>query len=87
MRRLIRVRGLLWTMLSLPGLAIGQTPATAARPPEVWAIVVGIGDYPNPAIPDSPTSVRDAQAVHRWIRQAGWDRQHQVLLSLSLIHI
>jgi WD40 repeat protein/uncharacterized caspase-like protein len=81
MRRLIRVRGLLWTMLSLPGLAIGQTPATASRPPEVWAIVVGIGDYPNPAIPDSPTSVRDAQAVHRWIRQAGWDRRHQLLLS------
>ena len=87
MRRLVRVRDLFRAMLPLPclmsGLAMGQTPATATRPPEVWAIVVGIGDYRHPAIPDSQTSLRNAQAVHRWIRQAGWDRRHQVLLSDS----
>jgi WD40 repeat protein/uncharacterized caspase-like protein len=85
MRRQIRVRGLFWAMLSWPsltsGLAIGQPPVLDERPPEVWAIVVGIGDYQQPAIVDGQTSVRDAQAVHRGIRQAGWDRQHQLLLS------
>ncbi len=85
MRRRIRVRGLFWGMLSWPcltsGLAIGQPPALDGRPPEVWAIVVGIKDYQHPAILGSQSSVRNAQAVHRGIRQAGWDRRHQLLLS------
>jgi WD40 repeat protein/uncharacterized caspase-like protein len=63
------------------GRASGQPAATPARPPEVWAIVVGIGDYANPAIPDGRSSVRDAQAVRRWMQRAGWDNRHQLLLS------
>src|SRR5262249_28042779 len=63
------------------GRASGQPPAAPARPPEVWAIVVGIGDYADPAIPDGRTAARDAQAVRRWMQQAGWDNRHQLLLS------
>ena len=47
------------------GRAFGQSPPPADRPPEVWAIVVGVDDYTNPAIPDGRTSVRNAQQVRR----------------------
>src|SRR5438132_1088253 len=62
--------------------APGQTPQPARRP-EVWAIVVGIGDYIHPAIPDSRTAGRDAQTVRQWLRRAGWDDRHQLLLTDS----
>ena len=63
------------------GRAFGQAFTPAARPPEVWAIVVGVDDYTNPAIPDGRTSVRNAQQVRASIQRAGWDDRHQVLLS------
>jgi serine/threonine protein kinase/WD40 repeat protein len=57
--------------------------ASPARRPEVWAIVVGIGDYRHPAIPDSRTAEQDAQGVRQWLRRAGWDDRHQLLLTDS----
>src|SRR5262249_5554709 len=68
--------------LSLP--AAGQPPAVPAAPrqPEVWAIVVGVGDYAQASRWNSPTPAHDAEKVLRWIRQAGWDDgRHQLLLS------
>ncbi|MGP0064270.1 MAG: caspase family protein [Isosphaeraceae bacterium] len=85
MRRASSVRRLFRVLLPLlwmaSGHARGQAPAPVDRPPEVWAILVGVDDYTNPAIPDSRTSVRNAQEIRRWIRRAGWDDRHQVLLS------
>ena len=85
MRRPLRVRGLLRGMLLLLCLAscraIGQSPPPADRPPEVWAIVVGIDNYTDPAMPDGRTPVRNAQRVRRWIQRTGWGDRHQLLLS------
>ena len=64
---------LLWS-----GLASGQSPS---RPPEVWAIIVGVGNYAHSAIPDRPAPARDANRIQQWIAQAGWDDRHQILLS------
>jgi WD40 repeat protein len=87
MRQSIRLPALFLTMISVlcvvSGHATGQTPAPVARAPEVWAILVGIGDYKNAAIPDSQTAVRNARAVQGWMRQAGWEPHNQVLLSDS----
>ncbi len=69
MRRPTRVRSVMRAILLsacvASGLAFGQGATPAARPPEVWAIVVGVDDYANPAIPDGRTSVRNAQQVRR----------------------
>src|SRR5205807_2432877 len=34
-----------------------------ARAPELWAIVVGVGDYEDQAIPKSETAAREADAL------------------------
>jgi WD40 repeat protein/uncharacterized caspase-like protein len=85
MRKTIRVHALFWTMFGWPwlmsGPATGQAPAPAERRPEVWAIIVGIGDYTQPDITDSRTAVPNAQGVRGWLGRAGWDPRHQVLLS------
>ncbi len=82
MRRPMWVRGLLWVSLTSPllvtGLAWEQAPS---RPPKVWAIVVGVGNYGSPAIVDRRTPVRDANLIYRWIGLAGWDERHRILLS------
>jgi WD40 repeat protein/uncharacterized caspase-like protein len=79
MRRRIRLLAswaLLIGLCLTSGVAIARAPG-AERRPEVWAIGVGIGEYANPAIPGR-TSLPDPEAVLRWIRQAGWDRRHQL---------
>ena len=48
-------------------------PRRAKRPPQVWAIVIGIDNYTDPAIPDSQTAADNAQSVVQWFRAAGWD--------------
>src|SRR5262245_2788911 len=86
MRRPMWIGGLLWATswpYLMSGFAAAQTPsvpATPVRRPEVWAIVVGVGNYITPEIPDSQSAVRDAGAVRQWIQRAGWDEQHQLLL-------
>lgn len=56
--------------------------APAARQPQLWAVIVGINDYPDPAITDSKQAVKNANKLHAWFREtAGWDREHVLLLS------
>jgi WD40 repeat protein/uncharacterized caspase-like protein len=76
----------LGAILLLLGLAsdraFAQAPGPADRPPEVWAIAVGIDDYTNPAIPDSRTSsVRNARRILESIRTTERDPGHQILLT------
>jgi WD40 repeat protein/uncharacterized caspase-like protein len=84
MNRTRWVRNGLWvllvTWLMCPA-APGQPPLPPARRPDVWAIVVGVGNYAHAAIPDSRTTPRDAGEVLRWIRRAGWAGRQQLLLS------
>ena len=48
------------------GLAQSRSRRPAsARPPEVWAIVVGIDNYSNAAIPDGKTRSRNASGSDR----------------------
>ncbi len=61
-------------------LSAGVARSQPARGPEVWAIVVGVDDYENPAIPDGRSATRSSQEVLRWFRRAGWDASHQLLL-------
>ena len=84
MRRPMWVLGLFWASLTLTvlvsGLVRGQAPS---RRPEVWSIVVGVGNYTHSAIPVRPAPARDANRIHQWIKQAGWDDGHRILLSDS----
>ncbi len=60
--------------------AMAQEKPSSARRPELWAIIVGIGDYPDPRILDSETAADQAAKVLRWFRGADWDENHQLLL-------
>jgi WD40 repeat protein len=79
-----RILAIGWLWASLwPGLipaALGQEQAPSRRPPQLWAIIVGVGNYRDPAILDSPSAPDQAGAVLRWFRSAGWDESHQLLL-------
>ena len=48
--------------------------------PEVWAIVAGVDDPGSPALPEGRSATRSSQEVLRWLRRAGWDPSHQLLL-------
>ena len=83
MRRPKTVCGRFWLLFLpflAPAFASAQGPLGAPRRPEVWAIVVGVGDYKDPAIRGSATAAPNAGEVFQWIRQAGWDSQHLLLL-------
>lgn len=78
-----------WAHISLGLLVLGlygtpgrsQQAKTGVRRPEVWAVVVGIGDHDDPTIAGGKTSVREANSVLRWLRgPAGWDRSHSLFL-------
>ena len=59
-----------------------KKPAAPTRAPELWAIVVGVDDYDDPAIGDLQTSSRQTTAMLQWLRAtAGWNRAHLLLLS------
>src|SRR5262249_41862814 len=85
MRRPTWIRAPLWPislplLMSAPGS--GQSPSSppSARRPEIWAIVVGVGEYEDPRLLDSPAAARNADNVVQWIRRAGTDRRHQLWL-------
>ena len=65
----------------------GLVPAQAqVRPsplprPQVWTIVIGVGNYRDNSFPDSKTATPNASEVLQWFRRAGWDSDHQLLLS------
>ena len=53
----------------------------ADRPPTLWALVVGIDAYQDPAIPACHGAEADAQALARWLADtAGWGDDHTLLL-------
>jgi WD40 repeat protein len=53
-----------------------------ARPPQLWAIVIGIDAPIDPAIPKTQTSVEQADRLARWLGGvAKWDRSHILLLT------
>jgi WD40 repeat protein/uncharacterized caspase-like protein len=87
MRRMHRPGSLLCLLFTVAcftsSRALGQPAAPAGRPPEVWAIIAGINDYPNAAVPAGRTAVQNAQKVRQWIQRIGWDNQHQVFMSDS----
>jgi len=80
MRRPTRFRGVLCVAILV---SAGVVPASAQAPrrPEVWAIVVGVDQYEHVPSAKSRTAVRSANQVRQWMRQAGWDQAHQLLLS------
>ncbi|QEH33813.1 WD domain, G-beta repeat [Aquisphaera giovannonii] len=61
-------------------LRAGADDAAPGRPPQVWAVVVGIGKYSDPAIPEHRSAPTQAAQMVQWFRQAGWDERHQLLL-------
>ncbi len=73
-----------WLLAILAGAIVGWSTAADAprqtkRPPQLWAIVIGVENYVDPAIPDSPTAADHAQNIVQWFRAAGWENQKQLL--------
>ncbi len=60
--------------------ARAQNAPTSTRRPEVWAITVGVGRFDRGNLPESAEPARDATRVHQWIRRAGWDERHVLLV-------
>jgi WD40 repeat protein len=79
MRPKVLMIGWLWASL-LPGLPAAMAQEKPPpRKPELWSIIVGIGNHRDPKIPDSPAAEQQAAAVLQWFRAAGWDESHQLL--------
>ncbi len=71
-------------LLQVPATA--QTPRTSSpvRRPQIWAIIVGVGNPLDPKIraQSSRETVQQASDVLRWFtRVAGWDRRNLLLLT------
>jgi WD40 repeat protein/uncharacterized caspase-like protein len=62
-----------------PGFA--QERAAALPRPQVWTIVIGVGNYRDNSFLDSKTAAQNASEVLQWFRRAGWESDHQLLLS------
>ena len=60
--------------------AIRAQPPAPAHAPQLWAIVIGISNYNDPQINDSPQASDQAGMVVQWFRAAGWEDSHQLLL-------
>jgi len=62
-------------------------PAVAATPPAPkvagrWAVVIGVGEYENKAIPRLRYAARDAQAMYDFLTtQGGYPKQNVILLT------
>ena len=58
-----------------------STDEPKARATEVWAIVIGVDQYRDEAIPPCRGAVRDAGAVAHWLEEsAGWGGDHVLLI-------
>jgi WD40 repeat protein len=80
MRPKVLLMGWLWASLLpvLPTAMARENPSS--RKPELWSIIIGIGNYRDAKITDSPAAAQQAVAVLQWFRAAGWDESHQLLL-------
>jgi WD40 repeat protein/uncharacterized caspase-like protein len=85
-KRLLLVVGLLaviaWT-------GTGSRPAAqeanrSARRPRIWAVVVGIDRYVDPAIPDGRANVKNAGQLLQWFFEVGGLERGQALLLADL---
>ena len=66
-----------YSLLCLAALLASSELAVAADQPTAWAVVVGIDDYDDPAIPRCPGAAADAREIQRWlVGQAGWPANH-----------
>ena len=68
-------------ILAGQALALAQERPGLMPAPQVWAIVIGVGDYRDNVFPDSKTAAGNASKVRQWFRRAGWESDHQLLLS------
>jgi hypothetical protein len=62
-------------------LALAQERPGLVPTPQVWTIAIGVGDYRDNVFPDSKTAAENASKVRQWFRGAGWESDHQLLLS------
>lgn len=76
-----RAMGVAGFVLFWAGTALAaDVPPAPPRTPEVWAVIVGIDQYADKAIPPCTGAVRDARAIQQWFQQrAGWSREHLLL--------
>jgi len=59
---------------SIVFVSIISNRASAADPPKVWAIVIGIDTYDDPRITGCQKAETDAREVRSWlVETAGWD--------------
>jgi len=82
MKRSVLVFVVAWLLFlagQLPALAQGR-PLPMAQP-QVWTIVIGVGNYRDSSFLDSKTAAQNASVIVQWFRRAGWESDHQLLLS------
>ena len=66
----------------MPSPARHPRPDGPGRQPEVWAVLVGIDLYNDPAIPRCHGANRDGGELARWLTEtAHWDRRHVLLMN------
>ena len=84
MSRTTSVAGLaLAGLLPILGTASAEDrQARRRRAPEVWAVVVGIEQYNDPAISGCRGSIREGAEFAHWLTEtARWDRRHILLMN------
>lgn len=72
-----------WSWLLIAIFAAGahaQNAPSTGRRPQVWAITVGVGRFAQGDLPASAEPARNATRVHQWIRRAGWNDRHALLM-------
>lgn len=73
-----------WLLAIMVGAMVGWStaadpPRQKKRPPQLWAIVIGVENYDDPSIPDSQMAADHAQNIVQWFRAAGWENRQQLL--------
>ncbi len=63
-----------------PVVTASEPPPPPARSREQWAVVIGVGRYSSPAIPELRYTVPDAEAVHQVLLSQGGFKKENVLL-------
>src|SRR4051794_3122509 len=63
-------------------MVAAQQVRAPGRRPQLWAVVVGVENYDDPAIPDARSAARDAGTVLGWLLEdGGWERNHVLYLA------
>jgi WD40 repeat protein len=84
MNRMFRVVGVgLMGGLLISGCGPASPKPPVAAPPQgpsLWAVVVGIDDYPDGGIADCPGAVDDARTLQDWVQAPGQGNSHVLLM-------